>query len=129
MLHKLEKTRKDKLTTHTNLLLLLLSEARLTFGVESWRITVPFYVFANGTASVLGGGIALGGLLNRFLTSQPADPNLPALRLGLYLALAILAASRLFALPAVCGKYTEPPKKEKQPKEDGNPGETAETEN
>ena len=25
MLHKLEKTRKDKLTTHTNLLLLLLS--------------------------------------------------------------------------------------------------------
>ena len=113
----------------SSMLLVLLSEARLTFGTESWRITVPFYIFANGTASVLGGGIALGGLLSRLLTSDSADPNLPVLRLGLYLALAVLAASRLYALPAVCGEYREPPKKEKKPKEDGNPEDSKETEN
>jgi len=95
------------------MLLFLLSEARLTFGVKSWRITVPFYIFANGTACALAGGIALGGLLNRLTAAEPGDPNLSALRLGLYLALAILAAGRLFALPAFCGKYKEPPKKEK----------------
>ena len=101
-----------------SMLLLLLSEARLSFGVESWRITVPFYIFANGTASVLGGGIALGGLLNRFLTSQGTDPNLSALRLGLYLALAVLASARLFSLPKICGEYKEPPKKEQPGKEE-----------
>lgn len=95
------------------LLLFLLSEARLSFGVKSWRITVPYYIFSGGTAVTLAGGTALGGILNRLLTAEPADPNLSVLRLGLYLALALLAVSRLFALPKVCGKYVEPPKKEK----------------
>ena len=99
-------------------ILLLLSEARLAFGTESFRITSPFYLFANGAAAVLGGGLSLGGLLNRFLTDNPADPNLPALRLGLYLALALLALSRLFALPKLCGPYIEPPKKEKEKDKD-----------
>lgn len=94
------------------ILLLLLSEARITFGVKSHRITVPFYIFANGTAVILAGGIAFGGLLNRLTAYQPGDPNLSALRLSLYLALAVLAAGRLFALPNVCGKYVEPPNKD-----------------
>ena len=94
------------------ILLFLLSEARVAFGAKSYRITVPFYIFANGTAAILAGGIAFGGLLNRLTAYQPADPNLSALRLGLYLALAVLAADRLFALPNVCGKYVEPPKKD-----------------
>lgn len=101
-------------------LLFLLSEARLSFGVGSWRITVPFYIIANGTAAALGGGVALGGLLNRFLTSEPADPNLSLLRLGLYLALAIFAVGRLIALPAVCSRYIEPPKKDAAPAETPN---------
>ena len=94
------------------ILLLLLSEARIAFGAKSYRITVPFCIFANGTGVILAGGIAFGGLLNRLTAYQPEDPNLSALRLGLYLALAVLAAGRLFALPNVCGKYVEPPKKD-----------------
>lgn len=100
--------------TQAAVLLFLLSEARISFGAKSFRITVPFYVFSCGTCAALGGGIALGGLLNRLLTVQPSDPNLSALRLGLYLALAVLALSRLAVLPGICGKYTEPPKKESE---------------
>lgn len=106
---------------HCALLLFLLSESRLTFGVKSWRITVPYYIFANGTTAAIAGGIALGGILNRLLTMEPADPNLSLLRLGLYLALAVLAVSRLFALPKICGKYVEPPKKEKEKDEEAKP--------
>jgi len=102
------------------MLLFLLSEARLTFGVQSWRITAPFYIFANAAAAVIGGGIALGGLMNRLFAAQPADPNLSVLRLGLYLAFAILAFARLFALPKLCGKYQEPPRKE-QPSAENSP--------
>ena len=105
--------------------LFLLSEARISFGAKSFRITVPFYVFSCGTCAALAGGIALGGLMNRLLTAQPSDPNLSALRLGLYLALAILALSRLAVLPGICGKYTEPPKKEPEKAEEPTAGESS----
>ena len=102
-------------------LLFLLSEARLTFGVGSHRITMPSYIFANAACAALTGGIALGGILSRLLNSESADPNLSLLRLGLYLALAVTAVSRLYAMPKICGPYREPPKK------DGEPEEPAET--
>ena len=98
-------------------ILYLLAEARLTFGADSYRITIPFYIFASGTTVILSGGIALGGLSNRILFDHADDPNLSLLWLGLFLALAVHAAGRLISLPAICSKYKEPPKPDNSPEE------------
>lgn len=82
-------------------LLLLISELRLLFGIAGKKITSILYVFSTCSAAALGFGFSLGGILYRIFANNPADPNPSLFRLGVYLAISIFAADRALRLPAI----------------------------
>lgn len=82
-----------------SVLMFLISEARLAFGVPNERLRSGFYIFTSAITSSAVLGFTLGAIAFKVINPNPADPNLPIFRLAMYLALACIAADRLMALP------------------------------
>ena len=91
-------------------ILILISETRLAFGVPAKRVTSVLYIFSSCATSSLALGFSLGGILYGIFSSSSADPNLPLFRLGVYLAVAIFAVDRMIQLPAIAADAVNEPK-------------------
>lgn len=89
-------------------LLFLISEMRLSFGLPAKRVTTVLYVLSSCATASLALGFSFGGMLYKIFESNPADPNPALLRLGIYLAVSIFALDRALQLP----KITSDPIKE-----------------
>ena len=94
---------------HASVLLFLLSEARICLAAEDKPEDLPagFQLFASSACAVFGIGIGGGGALWQLIRSfsfgseiigKTPEPNLPLLRLALYLAVGLIAADRLIHL-------------------------------
>lgn len=92
-----------------SVLLFLLSEARIALTPEDKPDDLPagFQLFASSACAVFGIGIGGGGALWQLIRSfsfgseiigKTPEPNLPVLRLALYLAVGLIAADRLLRL-------------------------------
>ena len=92
-------------------LLFLLGEARISLSAEDGPGDLPagYQIFASSACAVFGIGIGGGGAVWQLIRSfsfgseiigKTPEPNLPVLRLALYLALGIIAADRLLHLSA-----------------------------
>ena len=92
-----------------SVLLFLLSEARLSLTPEDAPGELPagYQFFASSACAVFGIGIGGGGALWQLIRSfsfgseiigKTPEPNLPVLRLALYLALGLIAADRLLRM-------------------------------
>lgn len=93
-------------------LLYMLSEARISFGLKSGRLSLPFAVFSTGLTASITLGYTCGAILTYFIASPVSNPNPPIFTLALYVAIGLHAAGRLFTLLPAIGKYEEPEKKE-----------------
>lgn len=95
-------------------LLYLLSEARISFGQKSGRITLPFAVFTTGLTASAALGYTCGAILTSAAAPLASNPNPPLFQLALYAAVGIHAVGRLISLKPAIGEYVEPPKEEKK---------------
>ncbi len=111
------------LLTQLSVMLFLLSEARLTFGVESHRPTVSFSYLTAVLAATIAPGYSLGGVLVYLFAPMADDPNPPLARLGLYIAIGIIALGRLVQMPALI--IDKPEKTEDESTAEALAGETS----
>lgn len=86
---------------HCAVLLFLLSELRLSFGISSNRVTTAFYIFSSAVASSIALGFSVGGILYNVTSDSIGNPNESILRLGLYVAVAMVAIDRLLSFTKV----------------------------
>jgi len=95
------------LVAQLSALLFLLSEARLTFGAKSGRSTVSFAYLSSALAATITLGYSLGGVLVYLFAPLKNDPNPMVSRLGLYIAIGVIAIGRLAALPSLSDDKSE----------------------
>ncbi len=90
------------------ILLFLLSEARLSISLE--RATAPFMIFTAAISASAALGISIGLLIFRFDAQADYGFRLSAYRYACYVAIGLLAFTRLLSLKKVAGEYVKPPK-------------------
>ncbi len=98
-----------------SLMLFLISEARLSFGITEHsgaptarRALLPFCIFANNTAASVGLGFSAGALAHELLSGNDASLH-PLCRVAMYAALGGVAMCRAFSLPRLLSEYNPSP--------------------
>ena len=122
-----------------SVMLLLLSESRISFGIEitenggtARRAFLPFYLFANNACASLAIGFSVGALLHELIPMDITDAKAvtathPSLfRLALYLTIGALALARALTVHKIIGEYIPSPFENK--KKDSTDEDLAETE-
>ncbi len=98
-----------------SVMLFLISEARLTFGVTEQdgrptarRALLPLYIFANNTCATVGLGFSAGALVFEIFTENTSNLH-SLLRLAMYAAIGAVAMCRAFTARRLISEYNPSP--------------------